>query len=707
MADFVMPSIKDIEQPPVPENEQAAEFANPALEDMGMVTPTKPIPYDWGNSTLKFANVDTGVKLPPRAEQFLVGMGRAFTNAGRSAKQLVGKYPEEQAKRDALLDLNVNNTGWGGAGDVAGTIAMSALIPQGGLASALGGGAAKLGAAKLGASLAGSAITDAALTGALQSQLRPTLGDETRLGNAAREGTSAAAFTAALKPVSALVGKTINSVRNVYKNPEAQRIDDLARQYGIDLTIGDLPQHTAWRHFEDATAGVPFSGRTANMEKQVGQMQDMLYSLRENLRPDLTVVDPAGSVLAKYTTPDEMMVGEIQRNFKNLTSQKDKLFENVSQEIAKNPAATKVDFNETKKAVATLMKSHPKIFKNFEGVDAQLPAKLSFLEKDLDNMGRNAQGQFSAKASYDDAQWLRENLGSMVEQARKKAQSGNLSEKAYGQLKQVYKAVNMDLDKWGANPKNTNVHESYKTAQNFYKENILPFKQHPVLKKVVNEFAPYDSDVALKEFFKPGRANVAKDLMKFQTPEGRRAAEFAMIDDVVEKTVTNKDVDISKFLSTVKKLEKPSKEVFSPHVAKQVDDLSEIFSAANRAENFLNTGPGAGRYAAIQAARTLGPWIAGGAVAGAGMGGGLTSSLATGSLLAGLVGASRGLNAAGINSTGKRILLSSSELPGGLRQVTNYLINKGAGPISQEVLGEADLQPFLDYVSPENARAAQ
>jgi hypothetical protein len=679
---YALPTLKDIEgtAPATPsKSAPKARYAAPTLTDIGMKAPQPSQEVAFGDTNLQVGPWDTGIPLSAQADQFLSGMGRSFVQAGRSAKQIAGMLSKEEIARNAALDKPLMSKGWAQAGDIAGNIAMTAPLAVGTLPGVVGGGLKALGMRGAGNAIAKSLAAEAALTGAAQSQLRPTEEGESRAGNAVEGGLGGLAGYAVMRPVTALASKGINAIRNKWSDPFAQNIDRIAREHGVDLSIGDSTRSPGWRAFEDATKDIPFAGRKPVMERQAGQVQDMLHSLRENMRPELDVTDAAGAKIAEYATPEDMMVGELQRNFQKLTAEKDELFAEVGKVAAANPKVTKVDFSKTKPAVQQLLKSHPDIFASFKGTDQRLMQLLSGLDESLQKQGRNkTTGKFADKATYEEAQWLRQELGGVLGAAEKQAQTGTLNPNAVGKLKQVYKAVNADLDDWGTNAKNEPVHAAYKTAQDFYKDNVQPFKKDPTLRKVVSEFAPFDADLAKKEFFKEGRGNLAGRVMKFMTPEGQKAAQFSIIEDLTKRALNNDKetgLDITAFLNQAKRMDAPASQVYDPSVLKQMSDVEEVLRAAQRSENYMSGSPTTGRYMAAQAARTTAPYLmTGAAVAGASV-----APVLTGVGMGGLLMGSNILNKMGANPIGKRMLMGSTKL-GGLQPLIDMATTRIGSP---------------------------
>jgi hypothetical protein len=702
MTKYANPTLKDIEgYAPEPADVPAAggRYANPTLVDMGLASPKQEQAaaepeYDWGAGNMQFGPWDTGIPLNASADKFITGIGRSYANTGRAAKELLGMQTKKETADQARFDKRLLDTGWGTAGDVTGSIVQTLPLGVGKLAGYVGKGLSKVpGLTGLGSTIGGSMLADAGLVGAVQANMSPVKEGESRLTNTSLGALGSMAGYGVLNTISGTAGKAWNLYKNKWGNARAQALDKLAKQYGIDLSLGDSTKSTGWQLFEDMSKGVPGTKRDKIMERQVGQIQDTLYSLRENVRPDLEVKDATGAVIANYSNPDEMMVGEIQRNFSNLTKEKDKLFADVESVVAANPRASKITMTNTENKLKEMLDSYPDIFANFRTVDSTLVNKLTGLAGDVGsaNAGRNPAGQFSKKATYSEAQWLRKRLGALVAQADKQSKGnspGAITDDAAGQLKQVYKALNNDLDNWGAKPNNEAVHLAYKKAQDYYKENIVPFREHKVLREVVNEHRPFDYDEAMKKMFKRDRGNLAKDIMKFQTPEGQKAAQFVLVDDSIEQALNTNNragVDINKFLAKNKEHSAAGKSVYEPEIATQLDDLDHILRASQRSEEYLNTPGNVPRNLAMSAVRTGAPAavaLGTGAAYGAGMIGAAPAMAGLGTLWYG----SRLLNQMGSNPVGKRMLMADTELPGGLNYLSKAISERVGSPYAQDKL---------------------
>lgn len=135
-------------------------------------------------------------------ERFNAGMGKAFTDIGRGAQQLVGMGPNaEEVRNQRELDAPLMNTGAGIAGNIAGNVA--ALAP----AALVPGAGTVAGAGALGASLAA---------------LQPTETPGDRLGNMAVGGALGSGMQALGGPGAQWLGQRQAARESVVQNQQTQ-----------------------------------------------------------------------------------------------------------------------------------------------------------------------------------------------------------------------------------------------------------------------------------------------------------------------------------------------------------------------------------------------------------------------------------------------------------------------------------------------------
>lgn len=186
-------------------------------------------------------------------DKALAGYGRAWTNTGRGLGQLVGAIPQERVDDAARADAPLLKTGAGTAGNVLGNVAQ--MIAPGGAAMR---GAQLAGLGARAAPIAASAMTGGALGAAL-----PTVGDETRLGNAAKEAALGAAGGAVGEGVAALARGGREALA-----PAVKALAQKAEAYGIPVTAAQMSDSAFVKTLQSALSKLPFSGQGKLYETQ-------------------------------------------------------------------------------------------------------------------------------------------------------------------------------------------------------------------------------------------------------------------------------------------------------------------------------------------------------------------------------------------------------------------------------------------------------
>lgn len=232
-----------------------------------------------GGGMLNIAGYQTNIHTPESVDRFLAGAGENLTNTYRGIKQLVGAQSAQDTDDQRALDAPLNHTTAGMMGNIAGGAAQFAL-PAAGAAKLLGyAGKAAPFIAALAPELGGAAI------GATQ----PVGSDESRAENAG------------IGAVSAGVGKQIGtSAETLLRSgkdmiPAATRAAyALANKYKIPLTVPQLSDNTALKHYTNLTDALPFSGADARYRLQRAAFNNAVGA-------EAGVVNPEGAV-----TPDKL-----------------------------------------------------------------------------------------------------------------------------------------------------------------------------------------------------------------------------------------------------------------------------------------------------------------------------------------------------------------------------------------------------------------
>jgi hypothetical protein len=491
----------------------------------------------------------------------------------------------------------------------------------------------------MGARMAGGGLS----TGAAQSVLAADDANNL-MGNFAM----GAASGAGIPLLAAGAGKAINAVRGRWADPAAKALDDAARARGVNLTAGDLKPDGIMAGLENRIDGVFGSGRRATLKNQSNQVQSMLADTVDGFKPASIAsgaADDAGQVISN----------SLNMQYAANRTQAGKLYD-----VVQNQAAftnSKIAPTQLKKATADLLDEYPDLLSNLEA-SPKLIGKLQSLSQGLADQPSailNANGQsartIAADLSFQDARWLRQQLGTLVGQAQKREITGG-SPAATGKLKTLFGSLAQDMDAWGANTSNKSLSTAYKEANAYFIGNVQPFRDNPAIRKIITGAA--DSDTVAQSLLKPGRGNLASDAMALMTPEGQQAAKYELVKRAADKAL---DPNLESGLSAKAWLSKmnlgnTANKVFTADELASLESVNQILRAAKNAPRAM-ADPLTGNRAV--------PFLTSGGAGALGfMGGGLPGALGAS---AGLSLGARGINALSSSRVGKGLLFADDAIP--------------------------------------------
>lgn len=189
----------------------------------------------------------------PFWQKALVGAGKAFTDVGRGAEQLVGLKPTGALAPAPEADAALMNTAGGKLGDLG-----TQALMMGALGGGLGAGARGLGLASKAIPYVNSAIASGALGG-----LQPVSGDESRLKNT----LEAAGLGAAGEAVPALLGAGARAAAPVYSAAKQAAIGT-ADRFGIPLHLTQMANSRFGQVLGSTAQYLPFSGAASAQNAQ-------------------------------------------------------------------------------------------------------------------------------------------------------------------------------------------------------------------------------------------------------------------------------------------------------------------------------------------------------------------------------------------------------------------------------------------------------
>jgi hypothetical protein len=432
--------------------------------------------------------------------------------------------------------------------------------------------------------VAGGALRRAgtsALAGGGVGFIQPTGKDDSVLQNTVMGAGAGGAMSGVLSGV----GKVGNSIFNQLP---ANFREALSQKYKVPITLGESIASPNLQRVETGMERIPLLGLVGFREKQLKAADDA-----------------AKSALGKYMiNPTATDVMESNRQYSSglFNTLADKVEDIEKQAII--PDATRTTALEMQDSLSDMFKmfQNTKRERLLKNIISDTSDKTTINKTDgVHYLSPDEWSTTSTPATmtFKDAWELRDSLGQMIGQAKKKLSGGDTDRTQLAEWSKLYGAVNKDIDEWINANGRPDIKEAISSANNAYKHYVVKYDKLQ---------DAYDASVRIK------------DGEKSFIPE--------------------------RFSSEIQKIIKRDKEYksFSQSELQELDGLAKIMQVVNRAGKYKENLPTGDRW---------GLPISIGAGAGA-----IASPAATGSVL-GTVGLIRVLTG---TEYGKRLLLSASKM---------------------------------------------
>lgn len=565
---------------------------DPTLVDMGLEKEKKPIPFE-GGSTLQIynpvgKNFDTGIAIGPGTAQFLAGAGKRFSDVGRRVKQLPGlRSAENQREIDdsRVIDQDLMATVPAMIGYAAPDVL--ATLPLG-VAGAVGKGALSS------ISLAIKSVAG----GALQGALTPTTTDEgvdAELLNAALGGVGGGIGHVVGGALSNFAGKAVNAAKKDWKNPEFRRLYELANENKIPVTIGDIDPASRWVNVENVLANIP-SNRRPFLQEQGKAMENVVDDLRSGFSKN--VQGNEGATVISSTK-------DAYNHNKRVASNRF----NIVNSIAENdPNITSIKPLETHAVASGIVKEYPDLFQEFN--HSPTLRKLLGIERDTGQQPgliidpkTNSPFLYDQELTFREAQDVRKKLGSWYGNLKNQFDKGTLppglSGTAVADAAKIYSAFEKDLDNWGQQPGNNLLNGAWKEARDYFKDNVLPYRQPGMLdsnSRIVRDMINDRVDPAtVIDKVLPGReTSIAGDVMDLTGPEGRAAIKSGLVNKMTDESVNPnfEGLDNLALLRHTNKHGHNGETVFSPGEQQQIADVRDLAKLTKRSSGINDRDSG-------------------------------------------------------------------------------------------------------------------
>lgn len=550
----------------------------------------KEVPFGNG-SKLNIAGFQTDIPLSTGTSQFLAGAGKRFVDVGRRAKQVM-RVPGAQQEIDEARSIDAPLMG-----TVPGMLGYT--LPDVIATAPLGGAGGVRGAAGV---------------GALSAALNPTTTGENELTNlstgllggivghgvgaaASNLGGRALSSAPALIPdkVRALAARRgINLPTPRYADPEACRLYELAKANKVPVTIGDIDPLSGWHRTENVLENLP-SGRVLFLKEQQGATKDVVNKLRTDFD-----ASPKGAEISEGVKRQHAAVGK----------EASKLFK-VVRDIADNdPNISPITPTGTYQQAQEVLKANPALFDEFK--NKPFVRKVLGLERDtgpqpgmIIDPKTNKPFQYDQKLSFEDAQYIRKQLGAWQAKLDRQLQRGTLPSGVTGEdvgnAKRLYGAFERDLDAWGSAPENAAVSSAWKDARTYFNNNVMPYRDPTRLdskSRLIRDIVNDDVDVATipAKLFSKDETNLVSDIMSLSDAGGKQAVKSSLLDRMT-RDATHPDIpglDSAALLKMTNKHTNAGESAFNAGEITRIQNTRDLARMGARSGDLGKGGEGAG-----------------------------------------------------------------------------------------------------------------
>lgn len=276
------------------------------------------------------------------------------------------------------------------------------------------------------------------------------------------------------KAVAKPIGKVVTALK---EGAPTTKIGEIAAKEKIPTTLGEDIGSSYLQKTETLAEKVPIVGTT-----------------RFRVKQQKAADEAAQRFLGEYiANPGERSI-KANREF---TSKLYKDMEGLASQV-KDPILPK----ETRATAIDLLETYPDIFKKFQ--NTKLETTVTDIVKGtaptpsaLSQQMAGATKTIPKTVTFDEMWTLRDGLGEMIGQAKKKLASGDVDRTTISKLNSLYKSVNNDIDSWTKTIGKPEISQSIKTANDAYKTYVVKYRL------VQDAYDKAKGTVGAGEFFSP------------------------------------------------------------------------------------------------------------------------------------------------------------------------------------------------------------
>ncbi len=333
-----------------------------------------------------------------------------------------------------------------------------------------------------------------AIQGGLLGFAQPTEGQESVTGNIATGGVIGGLTPAVLAPV----GKAFNAIKGVFPKVSDELIA-LSKKYNIPLSLGELKQNPVIQKAETWLEAIPFLGING-------------FRIKQNVSAEKV----GKELLSKYiVNPDSPEIMSTNRAFVS------GLYEDLKSMVGE-VVENKIPVDQIRPVAQNLLKRYPTIFKEFQdtqreellknivsGTEESVKRVIGLTPQRKPIFGETVSGE--RKLTFNEIWTLRDGLGEMIGQARKKFKSGEVDRTVISQLDALYAVTNKQIESWADSLGKPEITKAVKVSNQAYKDYVVKYR---AIQDVMDKA---EGIVGAGEIFSPKRlSTLLKDVLHKQ-----------------------------------------------------------------------------------------------------------------------------------------------------------------------------------------------
>lgn len=377
------------------------------------------------------------------------------------------------------------------------------------------------------------------------------------------------------------LAKGKNMLQGRYASPEVERRVRIFKENQMPGSIGDYTQNPAIMKMENLARGVGLGGDF--LERQAQRVGEIMSEAPSKI---------SGGV---QSATKEDLGGAMARSIKNKYSGNKKLASDMYDEVADIVSKSNApDINPVglRQSAQKLLAEYPNAFEAMQ--DKKAVSRLESIiastgDKKSAILGASGQPIYTPQPmSFEDARWLDKRLGSMIRQAKSQMNQGNYDPEAFGQLLDLQNSLRGDVSQWSRTIGKPEIATKLAGANQFFRENVVPFREDPVTKQVLED--RFNLDTLPQTLFKLDAPHRSEKALQFLTPEGVQAGRYYLLNEAERAGMSNaleSGISPSKFLRK-SQLGETGGKLFSPEELQQVDDLNELLRSSRRAAAYAS-----------------------------------------------------------------------------------------------------------------------